>query len=139
MNTKPQNSDSPHAPAWVRWVFWISGVYGLLILSPFYFLEKQIGVDQPPPITHPEFFYGFIGCALAFQVVFLFIGSDPLRYRAMMLPSIIEKFSYGLACLALLAQGRLPPVVMVFAGIDLVLGTLFAICYLRTAKAAFEN
>jgi hypothetical protein len=119
-------------PRFARWVFWIAGVYGLLILSPFYFLEKQIGVDQPPPITHPEFFYGFLGCALAFQVVFLIIGVDPVRYRLMILPSIIEKFSYGFACLALLMQGRLPGVVMVFAGIDLILGLLFVACFWAT-------
>jgi hypothetical protein len=121
-------------PAFARWVFWIAGVYGLLILSPFYFMEKQIGVDQPPPITHPEFFYGFLGCALAFQVVFLIIGADPVRYRLLMLPSVIEKFSYGFACLALLLQGRLPGVVMVFAGIDLLLGVLFLASFFMTPK-----
>lgn len=128
--------NSPNKPpAFARWVFWIAGVYGLLILSPFYFMEKQIGVDQPPPITHPEFFYGFLGCALAFQVVFLIIGADPVRYRLMMLPSVIEKFSYGFACLALLMQGRLPGVVMVFAGIDLVLGVLFLASFFMTPKS----
>ncbi len=123
-------------PRFAKWVFWIAGVYGLLVLTPFYFLEKQIGVDQPPPITHPEFFYGFIGVALAFQVAFLIIGTDPLRYRAMMIPSVIEKFSYGFACLTLMAQGRLPGVVLVFACIDMVLGTLFAISFWRTRSAA---
>lgn len=128
--------NSPNKPpAFARWVFWIAGVYGLLILSPFYFMEKQIGVDQPPPITHPEFFYGFLGCALAFQVVFLIIGADPVRYRLLMLPSVIEKFSYGFACLALLLQGRLPGVVMVFAGIDLVLGVLFLASFFTTPKS----
>lgn len=121
-------------PLFAKWVFWIAGVYGLLVLSPFYFLEKQIGVDQPPPITHPEFFYGFIGCALAFQVAFLIIGADPVRYRALMIPSVIEKFSYGIACLALQSQGRLPGVVMIFAGIDLLLGVLFVASYLMTRK-----
>jgi hypothetical protein len=123
-------------PALARWVFWIAGAYGLLILTPFYFMEKQIGIDQPPPITHPEFFYGFIGCALAFQVAFLLIGTDPVRYRAMMIPSVIEKFSYGIACVVLNAQGRLPGVVLIFAGIDLVLGTLFIFSYFATRLSA---
>lgn len=126
---------SPEAsPRFARWVFWIAGVYGLLVLPPLYFLEKQIGVDQPPAITHPEYFYGFVGVALAFQFVFLIIGSDPARYRLMMLPSIIEKFSYGLACLTLLALGRIPNAVMTFAGIDLLLGILFCISFWSTRK-----
>lgn len=126
------------SPNFARWVFWIAGVYGLLVLSPFYFLEKQIGIDQPPEITHAEFFYGFIGVALAFQVAFLVIGTDPVRYRAMMIPSVIEKFSYGFACLALMAQGRLPGVVLVFACIDMALGSLFIISFWVTPKTAKE-
>jgi hypothetical protein len=126
-------------PAFARWVFWIAGAYGLLILTPLYFMEKQIGIDQPPPITHPEFFYGFIGCALAFQVAFLVIGTNPRRFRAMMIPSVIEKFSYGIACFVVNAQGRLPGVALVFAGIDMVLGVLFILSYFATRHHSAEG
>lgn len=127
--------NSPDKPlAFARWVFWIAGVYGLLILSPFYFMEKQIGVDQPPPITHPEFFYGFIGVALVFQLVYLTVGVDPIRYRPMMPLAVFAKSSFGIACAVLYLQGRLPGAVMAFAGIDLLLGALFMACYLRTPR-----
>jgi len=43
-----------------RRVFTIAGIYGLLVVTPLYLLEDRIGRDQPPPITHPEFFYGFL-------------------------------------------------------------------------------
>jgi hypothetical protein len=52
----------------------IAGVYGLVVLLPLYALEAWIGVDDPPPITHPEFYYGFVGVAAAWQVAFLLIG-----------------------------------------------------------------
>jgi hypothetical protein len=41
-----------------RWVFLLAGVSGVLIVAPMYFLEAQIGRDQPPPVNHPEFYYG---------------------------------------------------------------------------------
>jgi hypothetical protein len=36
-----------------------------MTLLPLYFLEENQGTDFPPPLAHPEHFYGFIGVALA--------------------------------------------------------------------------
>ena len=47
-----------------RRTFLVAGIYGLVVLLPMYFLEGRIGRDTPPPITHPEFFYGFLGVAI---------------------------------------------------------------------------
>ena len=44
-----------------RWVFTIAGVYGVVTVAPLYFMEQTIGKQDPPPITHPMFFYGFVG------------------------------------------------------------------------------
>ena len=60
------------------------------MLVPQYFLEQKVGIDYPPAITHPEYFYGFLGVAIAWQVAFLIIGQDPLRFRPMMLPSALR-------------------------------------------------
>ena len=59
-----------------RRVFVIAGVYGVIALIPQYFL--------PAPAQRTEFFYGFIGIALAWQVLFFVIATDPVRYRAAM-------------------------------------------------------
>src|SRR3954469_10973304 len=101
-----------------RRVFLIAGVYGLLVLLPMYFLEARIGRDQPPAITHPEYFYGFLGVALAWQVAFLVIATDPARFRPLMVPSVLEKASFGLASVALASAGRIPAVVLVGGLID---------------------
>jgi hypothetical protein len=53
-----------------RWIFGMAGVYGLVLLVPLYFLEDRIGQDAPPAITHPEFFYGFVGLGVAWQIAF---------------------------------------------------------------------
>ena len=116
-------------------VFLFAGIYGLLVLAPQYFLEAKTGRDFPPAITHPEFYYGFVGVALAFQVVFLIIARDPARYRAMMIPSVLEKATFGIAAAVLYLQGRLPAFTLGFAALDLVLGALFVVAYAKTAES----
>ena len=116
-----------------RWVFAIAGIYGLIVLTPQYFMETQIGRDYPPAITHPEFFYGFNGVALAWQVAFLMISRDPARFRPLMLPAVLEKASFGIAGWILFAQQRIPALIVGFASLDLVLGTLFIAAYFLTA------
>jgi hypothetical protein len=113
-------------------VFYVAGIYGLLNLLPQYFLEERVGVDYPPPVTHPEYFYGMLGVAIAWQLAFLLIGRDPVGLRVMMLPAMFEKFSFAAACAVLYGQGRLPGVVLGFGMIDLVLGVLFVAAFRAT-------
>ena len=118
-----------------RRLFLIAGIYGLVVLLPQYFLEDRLGRDYPPPITHPEHFYGFIGVAVAWQLLFLLIARDPQRYRLAMLPAAVEKFSFGLAAVALYFNHRIPSTVLAAGLIDLALGLLFLVAFRRTAVA----
>ena len=113
-------------------VFTIAAVYGLLVLMPQYFLEDRYGRDFPPPINHPEHYYGFIGLAVVWQVAFLLIARDPVRYRPMMLVAVLEKLSFGLAVPVLYFMGRVAPLVLAPASVDLVLAVLFVVAYLKT-------
>jgi len=113
-------------------VFWIAGIWGLLVITPLYFMFDLIGRKDPPPITHPGFFYGFVGTALAWQIAFLFIARDPVRYRPLMIPSIIEKFSFGAAVVILVLQARMHNSDLIFPGADLLLGVLFVVAYFKT-------
>ena len=117
-------------------VFWIAGIWGLLIITPLYFLFDMIGRQDPPPITHPGFFFGFVGLALAWQFAFFFIATDPARFRPLMLPSMFEKFSFGIAVVVLVLQGRTHSSDLVFAATDLLLGILFVLAYLNTPRTA---
>jgi hypothetical protein len=114
-------------------VFLVAGIYGLIVLLPMYLMEAKTGRDYPPPITHPEYYYGFIGVGVAFQVLFLVLSTNPLRYRPMMIPAMIEKFSFVIAAIILFLQNRIPVAVLMAAGIDCILGVLFVIAYLKTA------
>lgn len=115
-------------------VFWWAGVYGLVVLTPLYFLEERIGHDLPPAITHPEHYYGFIGVALAWQVAFLVLARDPVRYRPLMPAAVLEKLGYGAAVVILFLQGRAGVPVLVTGLVDLILCMLFVMAYLRTPR-----
>jgi hypothetical protein len=119
--------------SFARWVYRIAGIYGILAVAPMYFYEERLGRDMPPPLNHPEFYYGFAGVTLAWQIAFLVISLDPVRYRLLMLPAIFEKFSFVVAAIVLLIQHRIPLPIFTGAMLDLVLGTLFAASFLATA------
>jgi len=55
-----------------------------------------------------------------------------VRYRLLMIPSVLEKFSYGAAVVLLVLKGRMHASDLVFGGVDLLLGVLFAIAYFKT-------
>jgi hypothetical protein len=119
-----------------RWIFGIAGVYGILVIAPLYFAEGQIAQNDPPAITHPEFFYGFIGVTLAWQLVFLVIARNPVRYRPLMLASVLEKLAYGIPAIALFMQQRIKTMTLAFGCIDLLLGALFVLAFFFTPRAS---
>lgn len=113
-------------------VFWVAGIWGLAVITPLYFMFDLIGRQDPPAITHPGFYYGFVGCALAWQIAFICIARDPVRLRVMMIPSVVEKFTYCTAVVVLVMQGRTNQRDLVFAATDMTLGVLFAVAYVVT-------
>src|SRR4051812_37414942 len=117
-------------------VFLVGGIYGLIVLLPLYFMEEKAGRDFPPPITHPEYYYGFVGVAAAWQVLLLFISTNPIRYRLMMIPPMLAKTSFVAAVAILYLQQRVSGVTLAASLIDLVLVILFVISYLKTADSA---
>lgn len=115
-----------------KWTYRISGILGLLQIVPAYFIEAKFAREYPPAITHPEFYYGFMGVTLAWQVVFLVIASDPLRFRPLMPVSWIEKSLFPLAIGLLYAQGRTGSEWFPSAALDVVWLVLFVAAWFKT-------
>jgi hypothetical protein len=92
-----------------RWVFLIASIYGVLVLIPGFFLERQVGELTPPAITHPEFYYGFYGSALVWQFLFFAISRNPSGLRPFMLLAVIEKIAFFVPGMVLFLTGRLAP------------------------------
>jgi hypothetical protein len=113
-------------------VFWLAAISGFFTITPLYFMFDIIGEKDPPPITHPAFFYGFVGVALVWQITFAIIARDPVRFRTIMIPAALEKLVYSIPVIVLVLQKRTRPADLLFAAIDLSLGVLFVIAYLRT-------
>ena len=113
-------------------VFIAAGVWGIVVLTPFYFLLDVTGRQYAPPAAYPHFFYGFLSVAMAWQMAFLMIGSDPARFRLLMIPSIVEKLGYVVTVAVLHSQARISMADATTAGPDLVLGLLFIAAFAKT-------
>jgi O-antigen/teichoic acid export membrane protein len=117
-----------------RILFYVAGTWGILVVTPLFFIFDQIAEKDPPPITHPLFYYGFAGVALAWQFVFLMIGSNPARFRPLMLVSILEKLGYFLPAVILYLHHRVHPADLFISFGDALLAVLFLIAYLKTSS-----
>ena len=115
-----------------KWLFYIAGIWGILAITPLYFIFNQIAEKDPPPVTHPLFYYGFAGVALAWQIVFLVIGSNPVRFRPLMLAGILEKLGYFIPAVVLYEQHRVKVFDVGLSCGDALLAVLFLIAYLKT-------
>ena len=120
-------------------VFWVAGVWGVLTLTPLYFLYDTIGKKDPPPITHPGFYFGFAGVALAWQFAFFVIGSQPALFRPLMLVAVLEKLGFGVPCVVLYLQHRMSGGDMALGCIDLLFAVLFFIAYGHAASNSGWN
>ena len=115
-----------------RLVFRGAAVWGLLVLVPLFFMFDGSGVEPRQSFTYPQAYFGFLCVTLAWQLAFWIIGSDPLRFRPLMIPSMIEKFGFVLALSVLYALGRVGARELSPALPDLVLGVLFVAAYVKT-------
>ncbi len=114
-----------------RWVFRIAGLYGIAVVAPMLFFEHQIA----PGITYPVFFYASVSVNLAWQILFLVLSTDPIRYRPMMLVCVLMKATAVVAIPWLYVLGRIGSPWLGAAAVDLVFGVLFLAAYRGTGRA----
>ena len=120
-------------------VFWGASAFGVLLLTPLYFMFDFVGRLDPPPITHPQFYYGFVGVALVWQFVYFTIATDPERFRPMMILSVLAKSSYVGTLLVLYLQDRISPIQASTGIPDALLMILFVAAFLKTRSQMPEE
>lgn len=113
-------------------VFRVAALWGLLVLVPLFFMFDGSGVPGNPPFTYLQAYFGFLCVTLAWQLAFWIIGSDPVRFRPLMIPSMVEKLGFVLALAVLYTLGRVGAREVLPALPDLVLGVLFVAAYAKT-------
>jgi hypothetical protein len=113
-----------------KWVFRIAGIIGIITVAPMLFLENYFA----PNINHPLFFYGFVCLDLIWQILYLLLSTNPARYRLMMLPSFLAKFSGVIAITWLVLQQRASVNMIPTIIIDFIFSILFLVSYRITPK-----
>lgn len=113
-------------------VFQIAGVWGLLILTVAYAAHFLSGDEWSVVTSHPQYVHGFFLVTLAWQVAFLIIATDPVRYRLLMLAAMLEKFPFTLATILLYTASSVTVSALVVGLVDGVFGVLFAVAYIMT-------
>ncbi len=117
-----------------QWVYRGAAVYGTVVTLPLFFTEQRFGREHPPAVTHPEFYYGFLGLVIAWQLAFWVIGGDPVRYRPLMPATFIEKFAFVISTPLLVALGRTPLFMLLPVVGDGLLGVLFVAAWRQTPR-----
>jgi len=117
-----------------RLIYRIAGIYGLIVLLPLFLAEDYIGRQAPPAITHPEYYYGFLGAAGVMQLFYLAIAGDPLRFRPLMPITVLAKLSFVLVVAILFLQGRLAAATLPLPALDLLIAFAFAFAWLRVRR-----
>ena len=102
------------------------------LVTPLYFLVDLTGRHYAPPATYPQFFYGFFSVAMAWQIAFLVIASNPARFRPLMIPSMIEKFGHVATVFVLYSKSRIPAIDARAAVPDLLLGMIFVLAFAKS-------
>jgi len=116
-----------------RIVFWSAAVWGVLVVAPMLFLFDMVGRQDPPPINHPQFYYGFATAALVWQFVYMTIATDVVRFRPFMLLGALAKLSYFAAVAVLFVEGRISTQMFAISSPDALFGGLFLAAHFQLA------
>jgi mannose-6-phosphate isomerase-like protein (cupin superfamily) len=114
-------------------VFLLAGVSGVILVAPGFFLERWAAEIDPPAVSHPQYFYGFVGIVLVYQFLYLLIATDPVRFRPVMLFGALGKASFVAAVVILYVAGRTAPLWLGLASFDVFWVVLFLIAYGRSS------
>ncbi|MFT5330526.1 MAG: hypothetical protein ACI9TB_002190 [Parasphingorhabdus sp.] len=110
----------------VRIIFALAAAWGFLAVVPGLFAESG---------PRPEYYYGFLGLALVFQLIFILIAIDPVRYRPLIPIAVLEKLAFFLPVTILYLQGRVAMGAVFFGGmVDGLLMLLFVLAWFLSRK-----
>lgn len=102
---------------------------------PTVLLRGDAETDTGTPLTHPDFYYGFVSVVISWQVAFLIVSRDPLRYRLLLPALLLKKLLYPAATYVLYAQGRVQRSTFAVASVDFVWLVLFVAVWVQLRRS----
>ncbi|HET6970000.1 MAG TPA: hypothetical protein VFH92_02645 [Phenylobacterium sp.] len=118
-----------------RRVFTWAAIFGFVMIAPLFVAEGLVERLLRHALTQPQWYYAFAEVALGFQVVYLLIGRDPVRYRPLMPVCAITKFGFGVTIWTLAGLGRTDPFLGIAATPDLFWAGAFLLAYRATPRS----
>lgn len=119
----------------MTWILRIAGIYGILVIVPGFFSEAHYSGMFPPAVNHLEFYYGFYGVTFAWQIAFLVMAADPVKYRMLLLPAMLEKGLFPGFIAWLYATNRVSFMMFAMSGVDVLFLVLFMLGWRSLAAA----
>ena len=116
-------------------VFVGAGMWGIGVLTPLYWLVDVSGRRYGVPTEYPQFYYGFLSVAMAWQIAFLIIGSNPARFRMLMIPGMLEKLGFVVPLVVLYQQARVTWADAQAAVPDFALAILMMLAFVKTRSS----
>jgi len=119
-----------------RLAYLLAGLWGVIVIALGY-ASYITGTDQSlAAIARPEMVHGFFLMAMPWQLLFLVISRDPLRYNTIMPITVLEKLPFAAVTLTLFTKGQVTPMMGFFAAMDGLWGVSFCVAYWLTRRAA---
>jgi hypothetical protein len=119
--------------------FKIAGIWGLAVIVPMYFLFNAIGRQNPPAMNHPQFYFGFLGVTLVWQLLFLMVSKEPARYRPLFPAAILEKLVFIVTMMVLAIAGQIRVTDAMVAVPDSILAVLFAVAIFKAGPGQLND
>ena len=117
----------------VRALFIVAAMYGFIVLGSWMFITpRMVGHARH---QQPEIYYGFGSLGLAWQVAFVLIACNPVRYRSLMLiAAVFEKLFFAGILIVLILRHIAGLHWIPEAAIDGLLGIAFIVAYYFTPR-----
>ncbi|MBW8814725.1 MAG: hypothetical protein JF588_14990 [Caulobacterales bacterium] len=116
-------------------VFTWAAIFGFVMVAPLLVAESLVARLLHHTLTQPQWYYAFAEVALGFQVLYLMIGRDPVRYRPLMPVCAVCKFAFGATMWTLVGLGRTQPLLGLAATPDMLWAGAFLVAYRLTPAA----
>ena len=90
-------------------------------------------------VKQPEFYYGFVFLNICWQILYLILSSNPIRYRPMMIPAFLVKGSGTATLTWLYLAGRVSGQWIAMGIVDGIFAVLFLLAFRATRRETGEN